>query len=127
MYIKNKETVSQKERQGLVSHILLQQGSYPGTQLAITWVDVAPGARQLPHRHEPEQVYVIIQGQGIMQVDGDQQVVSSGDMVYIPPNSLHGINNQSDEKLTYISASTPSWDIDAVYDQGDLRPDKFQN
>ena len=121
MFRRGKSEAPRRERQGLVSNILLQRGDVPGDRLAITWVDVAPGSRQTPHRHAPEQVYVIIKGKGLMRVGKEEQDVSAGDLVWIPPNVIHGIENRSSDVLSYISAATPAFDLEALYDTGELR------
>jgi mannose-6-phosphate isomerase-like protein (cupin superfamily) len=72
MFKKNRGEVRQREYDGLRSHIFLQQGDIPQTNLSITWVDVAPGASQMLHRHGPEQVYVIIDGTGRMCVGEEE-------------------------------------------------------
>lgn len=107
-----------REREGLVSHVLLQKGDLPDSNLAITWVEVAPGSRQKQHHHEPEQVYVIVKGKGQMKVGEEEAEVVPGDLVYIPPDVPHCIVNTSTEALAYISASTPSFDIESLYDTG---------
>ncbi len=107
----------QREYDGLRSHIFLQQGDLPQTNLAITWVDVAPGSRQMLHRHEPEQVYVIIAGTGRMRVGEEEKDVVTGDFIHIPPNVVHAIENRSSQMLSYISAATPAFDIAAYYDR----------
>ncbi|NIR68236.1 MAG: cupin domain-containing protein [candidate division Zixibacteria bacterium] len=92
-----------------------------GDQIAATWVDINPGSKQRLHRHVPEQVYVIVHGKGKMQVGQHQQEVGVGDLVYIPSNTLHGIENIADDTLTYISAATPAFNISALYDTGELK------
>jgi mannose-6-phosphate isomerase-like protein (cupin superfamily) len=117
MFKKNLAEVTQREYQGLRSHIFLQQGDPPGTNLAITWVDVPPGARQMLHQHEPEQVYVIVEGTGHMRVGKEEEDVVTGDLIYIPSNVMHAIENRSADVLSYLSAATPAFDIAAYYDQ----------
>jgi mannose-6-phosphate isomerase-like protein (cupin superfamily) len=121
MIVHNKERCPRRERSGLVSRILLQQGDLPDLRLTATWVDVAPGSRQRLHNHPSEQVYVITAGRGTMAVGDERQEVAGGDLVYVPPNIIHGIENSSKEVLTYISAATPAMDAEAAYDTGQLR------
>ncbi len=121
MFKRNIAEAPQREREGLISHILLQQGDVPQVGLSVTWVEVAPGSRQRPHSHAPEQVYVIVQGRGRMHVGEEVQEVGVGDLVYIPPNMLHGIENTSDGQLVYFSAATPAFDLQALYDTGTLQ------
>jgi mannose-6-phosphate isomerase-like protein (cupin superfamily) len=110
-----------RERDGLVSRILLHAGDLPGTRLTVTWVEVAPGSGQRPHGHAPEQVYVIVKGKGRMSVGDEERVVGEGDLIHIPPETTHGIENLADEVLTYVSAATPTIDWEAFYDEGPLR------
>ncbi len=117
MFKKNRDEVTQREYDGLRSHIFLQRGGLPRTNLAITWVDVAPGSRQMLHRHGPEQVYVIIEGTGRMRVGEEEEDVVTGDLIYIPPNVVHAIENHASQMLSYISAATPAFDIAAYYDR----------
>ncbi|MCK5310708.1 MAG: cupin domain-containing protein, partial [Desulfobacteraceae bacterium] len=114
MYKLNKSEVPKRQRDGLLSHIMLQQDDVPNTQMSITWVEVEPGASQKPHKHPPEQTYIIIQGQGKMHVGEENCIVDKGDIIHIPSNYMHFIINQSDTTLIYISASTPAYDFKAL-------------
>ena len=67
-----------RERDGLVSHILLHEGDVPEARLTVTWVDVAPGSGQRPQGHVPEQVYVVVRGQGRMRVGDEERTVAKG-------------------------------------------------
>lgn len=125
MIVKNKTHVPQRERNGLTSHILLQAGDIPDAQLAATWVEVIPGAQQRPHNHEAEQVYIIVQGSGLMQINDETQPVTIGDLVYIPSNARHGIQNTGSGTLIYVSAATPNMDITTNYDYGQLANHPF--
>jgi mannose-6-phosphate isomerase-like protein (cupin superfamily) len=109
-----------RERDGLVSHILLHEGDVPETRLTVTWVDVTPGSGQRPHDHAPQQVYVVVRGR--MRVGDEESLVEEGDLIFIPPDTVHGIENVSDEVLTYVSAATPPVDWRSFYDEGPLRP-----
>ncbi|WP_226481763.1 cupin domain-containing protein [Natrinema amylolyticum] len=103
---------------GLVSHILHSQRDVSETDLTITWVDVEPGARQVRHEHDPEQVYVVVAGEGVMSVGEDERAVEAGDLVHIPANTEHGLENTGDTTLEYVSAATPVFperEVDEFY------------
>jgi mannose-6-phosphate isomerase-like protein (cupin superfamily) len=94
----------------------MDAGDLGSRNLAITWVDVPPGAEQRSHSHEDaEQVLVIVRGRGRMQVAGDEEGVSVGDLVFIPPATDHGIVNDGDEPLVYVSATSPPVSMDELY------------
>ena len=122
MFKRGRSEAARRERDGLVSHVLLNVGDLPETRLTVTWVDVDPGSGQRLHSHGPEQVYVVVRGRGKMKVGDEEQWVAAGDLIYIPPDTLHGIENLSDEILTYVSAATPTVDWEAFYDTGPLQP-----
>ena len=121
MFRRRRSEAPRRERDGLVSRNLLHAGDLAETRLTVTWVDVAPGSGQRPHGHAPEQVYVIVKGRGRMRVGDEELVVGEGDLIHIPPETLHGIENLADEVLTYVSAATPTIDWEAFYDEGPLR------
>jgi quercetin dioxygenase-like cupin family protein len=108
-------------RDGLVSRFLLHEGAVSDARMTVTWVDVAPGSGQRAHSHAPEQIYVVVKGWGTMWAGGEERLVVEGDVVFIPPNTVHGIENASDENLTHVSAATATVDWRAFYDEGPLR------
>ena len=120
MHVTDLSNAPRREIDGLVSHILLEKGDAPGGELSVTWVDVEPGSEQKPHSHDPQQVYVITRGQGRMKVGEDERDVREGQMVFIPPNTEHGIVNTGEETLTYVSAATPAFPVTDLYDAGQL-------
>src|SRR5215218_3957494 len=111
MYVKDLSSVPKRELEG---------GDAPGGEMSITWVDVEPGAQQPAHSHGPQQVYVITRGSGRMKVGDDERVVTVGHMVFIPPDTEHGIVNTGDETLTYVSAATPAFPVTELYDAGQI-------
>jgi mannose-6-phosphate isomerase-like protein (cupin superfamily) len=127
MYTCAKTTAEKRPRKGMVSYFLLDAHAVSGSPLAVTWVDVEPGGRQLLHHHPETQVYVIVQGSGLMHVGGEIQRVQAGDLVYIPSNAEHGIENDTAESLSYVSAATPAMDLRAAYDRGPHTPDAYDS
>lgn len=127
MFVRNKNTADKRERNGLTSFFMFGRGDANEDQLAITIVDIEPRKRQRLHNHPEVQVYVIIAGQGKMQVGDETQAVQAGDCVYIPSNQTHGIENTGDSTLTYVSAATPAFDLEEAYDRGQLTPEAYQD
>lgn len=108
------QTIAQapvNRRSGQESYLLLSKGQFGAQNLAITWVEGAPGSEQRAHLHEgQEQVYVIVRGRGLMRVGDEEQPVEAGTMILVPPQTLHSIRNVSDEPLIYVSATAPPFD-----------------
>ena len=96
---------------GQVSHLLLASGQFGSRNLAITWVEGAPGSQQPLHaRPESEQTYVIVAGRGEMIVDGEEQAVCAGTMVMIPPGAQHAVRNPGPDQLIYVTAASPPFE-----------------
>lgn len=67
-----------------------------------------------PHRHNEAEIYHIISGRGIMQIDGHEQEVAAGSVVYIPGDAEHGIRNddpQEELKWLYVFGTNSFQDI----------------
>jgi mannose-6-phosphate isomerase-like protein (cupin superfamily) len=121
MHVESTDTAPKLSRgDGLVSRLLHSQRHDPETDLTITRVTVEPGASQIHHSHDPEQVYVLVAGEGEMTVGDERRTVAAGDCVHIPPNTSHGIENTGSEPLEYVSAATPAIprkDVEEFYDE----------
>jgi len=63
------------------------------------------------HTHKvQEQVYHVLDGEGLMEIDGRRQIVRRHDVVFIPPGVEHGITNTGLGDLTFIVVTTPTED-----------------
>jgi len=127
MFVRSKNSVDKRERKGMTSFFMFGRGDADEDQLAITIVDVEVGGKQRLHNHPEVQVYVIIAGEGKMTVGEETQAVKTGDLIYIPTNQLHGIENTGDSILSYVSAATPAFDLEDAYDRGQLVPEAYES
>lgn len=102
----------QNHRGGQVSHLLLAQGQFGVENLAVTWVEGEPGSEQAVHSHDgKEQVYIIVQGRGAMRVGDEVEEVGPGTAILVPPGASHSIRNIGEERLIYVSATSPPFEI----------------
>jgi len=65
----------------------------PSEQLTAGIAIFEPGGFLALHRHEPSEVYFILEGTGIVTLDGIDHLVKPGDCVYVPPMAEHGVRN----------------------------------
>lgn len=71
----------------------------------------APMAYVESHVHKvQEQVYHILEGEGLMEIDGEKRVVRRNDVIFIAPGSWHSIANSGLGQLTFIVVTTPVTD-----------------
>ena len=60
------------------------------------------------HAHKvQEQIYHVLEGEGMMEIDGKKQVVRRHDVIFIPPGVPHSIANNGLTDLTFIVVTTP--------------------
>lgn len=110
-------------RGGQDSYLLLKKGQFGAQNLFVTWVDCAPGGEQQMHVHQAEeQVYIIVSGRGHMKTGDEEQEVSAGTLVFVPPGTAHAIRNTGEETLTFVSAASPPMDVDALSDYFAYKP-----
>jgi mannose-6-phosphate isomerase-like protein (cupin superfamily) len=70
---------------------------------------VRPGEVSLPHRLATSEVYYILEGKGIMYIDGVQAEVGPDQTVYIPPHGVQSIRNTGDTDLKFLCIVDPAW------------------
>ncbi|MCO5065162.1 MAG: cupin domain-containing protein [Rhizobiaceae bacterium] len=68
-----------------------------------------------PHRHAPAELYHILEGQGVLTLDGEHRVVTAGDTVFIPGDAEHGIRNEGSAVLRLFYVFPQDRFSDVVY------------
>jgi mannose-6-phosphate isomerase-like protein (cupin superfamily) len=69
------------------------------------------GGSTTPHRHiKTEEIYFFLEGQGLMQIDGEKQLVKVGDAVAIPPGALHQVTNTGTVTLKFLCCCAPGYE-----------------
>ena len=82
--------------------------------LALATVDV--GSKSYQHKLEQIEVYHILQGQGRMFIEDEDNEVGVGDVIVIPAEALQWIENIGSEPLIFAAIVSPPWTKD-----GDVR------
>jgi mannose-6-phosphate isomerase-like protein (cupin superfamily) len=82
---------------------------------------VAPGAKHPDHKHKAEydEVYMIMKGDAMVRLDGEEYDLTAGDVVFIPGGSYHAIENRSNtEELIIFTvwSKLPEPGANPVYD-----------
>ena len=71
---------------------------------------LGPGVASAPHRlKSSSEVYFILEGRGIVHIDGESAEVAAGQAVYIPPRSVQHIENIGDGSLIFLCLVSPPW------------------
>lgn len=71
---------------------------------------IPAGSTTRLHRHRcVEELYYVLQGQGLMTVGGEEWVIGMGDTVLIPPGTPHQIRALGAADLRILCASAPAY------------------
>ena len=63
------------------------------------------------HRHKvQEQVYHVLEGEGLMEIDGEKHVVRKHDFIFLPPGVDHSIENTGLVDLVFLVVTSPVTD-----------------
>lgn len=60
-----------------------------------------------------EEIYFLLEGRGIMEIDGHERRVEAGDAILIPPNAWHQIHALS--PLRFLCCCAPPYSHDDTY------------
>ncbi len=67
-----------------------------------------PKAHVMRHSHKvQEQVYHVLEGEGLMEIAGERRVVRRHDVVFIPPGVEHAISNTGLTDLVFLVVTSP--------------------
>ena len=71
----------------------------------------APMAYVQEHVHKvQEQVYYVLEGEGILTLDDKKQLMRAHDYVYVPPGIRHSFTNTGTDGLVFLVVTTPADD-----------------
>ncbi len=87
---------------------LVHPSTVASKNLGVSLAVMAPGERIKRHRHDYEEAYFVLDGQGTMYLEGVGELeLVPGRSVYIPPNTIHGQVNVSDGDLRILCSLSP--------------------
>lgn len=58
--------------------------------------EVPGGSAVYPHTHPTHEFYYVTSGRGLMTIGDEEREISQGDLVYIPPDTVHSLKPVSD-------------------------------
>ena len=84
-------------------HTFLQSGN-----MLVGLNTLRPGQGQPLHDHpDQDKFYFVLEGNGRFTVDGSSQVCGAGELILAPAGVPHGVSNEADAPLTFITVIAP--------------------
>jgi mannose-6-phosphate isomerase-like protein (cupin superfamily) len=91
-----------------------ESGGAVKQSLAEAWLE--PGQATQRHYHAvSEELYVLLDGEGEMEVDGVRGSVGPGDAILIPSGAWHQIRASGDAPLRFLCCCAPPYSHDDTY------------
>ncbi len=70
---------------------------------------IKPGQKTAPHKLKSAEVYYVLEGRGLMRIDGERAQVEPGQAIYIPPQAVQSIENTGPNDLAFLCIVDPAW------------------
>lgn len=86
-------------------HLYTEDGTptFGTSSLLTASLTFLPGKQlQPPHQHRDEEFQYVIEGQGTWSLNGKEQPLHAGDLMYTKPGDWHGIRNSGDQPLKFF-------------------------
>lgn len=72
--------------------------------VAIFETTLESGQTITPHFHpDAEELYYLLSGNGVMHIGNERREVETGDVIYIPPEKVHFLQNTSPAPIRFIT------------------------
>lgn len=75
----------------------------------------AGGATERHYHRDSEELYYVIEGEGVLEVDGERAPVQAGDAVLIPPGAWHQIRASEAGPLRFLCCCAPPYRHEDTY------------
>ena len=78
-------------------------------QLGVTVIDCEPGWEGMEHDHadrDHEEVYVLVEGEAAIEIDGETVSMTEGDLCRVAPEATRRIRN-GDRRSQFVVAGAP--------------------
>ena len=79
------DSVEHQERRRVLVLSRLPHGDTGATQLSSGVAEFAVGASAPMHYHDAEESVIVIEGEGLMVINGQEHIVHPNDAAFIPP------------------------------------------
>ncbi len=114
MEVKNLEQISPFiTKDGSEIRELLAYRNSSIRNMSLAEARLVPSQSTQAHRHQKtEEIYFILEGTGLMQIEDELQFVREGDAIAIPPGTLHRITNTGGDTLRFLCCCAPPYEHD---------------
>lgn len=93
---------------GALSKLLVHPEATASRELDFRLSCYAPMACVARHKHQvQEQIYHVLEGEGLMEIGNTSRVVRKNDFVFLPPGVDHSLQNSGTGNLVFLVITSP--------------------
>jgi hypothetical protein len=103
-------------RDGSTIRSILDRTNAPVQLQSLAEATLPPGGSTERHYHkQSEELYFLLEGTGLMEIDGTSRPVTPGDAILIPPGAWHQITATPPDPLRFLCCCAPPYDHSDTY------------
>jgi mannose-6-phosphate isomerase-like protein (cupin superfamily) len=97
---------------------LISRGVTRSQGLTLGVASLPPGGALREHRHAQEEVYLVLDGSGLVRVGAEELAVGAGSAVFVPGDALHSCENTgaSDLRVAYVFPADSFDEVEYVFE-----------
>ena len=95
-----------------IKQIFHPHNTLNGIRYSVAHFTIEKGKRSNKHQMKTSEIYYILEGKGVLNVDDEKINVKNGSSVYVPPMSKQHIENTGDSDLRFLCIVDPAWKQD---------------
>ena len=93
---------------GALSKLLVHPDTAGSRELDFRISCYAPMAYVARHKHQvQEQIYHVLEGEGLMEIGDTTRVVRKNDFIFLPPGVEHALQNSGTGNLVFLVITSP--------------------
>jgi quercetin dioxygenase-like cupin family protein len=93
----------------------------PECASATQFIGLIPPGRAPDHYHEYDEVIYVLEGEGVLEIDGEQAPLGPGTCVHLPRRLVHCLANTGDSEMRVLGVFRPAGSpAEAYYPDGTL-------
>ena len=97
---------------------LISRGVTRSQGLTLGVASLPPGGALREHRHTQEEVYLVLEGSGLVRVGAEELAVEAGSAVFVQGDALHSCENTgaSDLRVAYVFPADSFDEVEYVFE-----------
>ncbi|NHJ04686.1 MAG: cupin domain-containing protein [Candidatus Heimdallarchaeota archaeon] len=77
---------------------------------SLAYGELKPGEKNRKHKMQMREIYYFLEGEGIIEIEGEQEKISAGKFVIIPKNAVQWLRNTGEKSLRFLMIVNPPYD-----------------